>query len=173
VKKILLSVLLLSLLLGAGTKLFGDEYSTLTAEIDSLKSKNKALENNNTHTKELLKNYRNTLIKKNLKKAHLKLAQTSVNTIIPVGGSSVSVALTANDIHDYCQEVKEFRALEASISGSFDTELSKDENRLCNYDIQEELLHALDKYPQESGKWIKDQYKKIEDKYKKKMDKWF
>ena len=179
-KKVLLSVLLLSLLLGTGIKLFYDKCNTLTYEIDSLKLKNQALKNKNnsleTHnkqTREQMKNYRNALIEKKLKKAQLKLAQTSVSTIIPVGGSSVSVALTANDIHDYCQEVKEFKSLEASISGSFDTELSKDEKRLCDYDIQEELLHALDKYPHESEKWIKDQYKKIEDKTKKKMDKWF
>jgi hypothetical protein len=51
--------------------------------------------------------------------------------------------------------------LESSISGSFDIELSEDEKRLCAYDIQEELLHALDKYPQDFQKWIKDQYKKL------------
>ena len=179
-KKILLSVLLLSLLLGTGIKLFSDKYSTMTDEIDSLKSKNQALKNknksletHNTHTKEQMKNYRNTLIEKKLKKAKLKLAQASANTLIPLGGGSVSAALTANDIHNYCQEVKEFKALEASISGSFDTEVSEDEKRLCAYDIQEELLHALDKYPKDSEKWLKDQYKKIEDKAREKRDKWF
>lgn len=172
-KKILLSVLLLSLLLGTGIKLFYNKYNTLTNEIDSLKSKNQALETNKTHTKEQMKNYRKALIAKKLKKAKLKLAQASVNTIIPLGGSSVGAAFTANDIHDYCQEVKEFKALEASISSTSDTQLSEDEKRLCAYNIQEELLHALDKYPKNSEKWIKDQYKKIEDKAKKKMDKWF
>lgn len=179
-KKVLLSVLLLSLLLGTGIKFFYDKYSTLTSEINSLKSENQALENknkslerNNNHTKEQMKNYRNALIEKNLKKAKLKLLQASVSTIIPLGGSSVNTALTANDIHDYCQDVKEFKALETSIFRSFETELSEDEKRLCAYDIQKELLHALDKYPQDSEKWMKDQYKKIEDKAKKKMDKWF
>jgi len=180
VKKILLSVLLLSLLLGTGIKIFYDKCNTLTDKIDRLTSKNQALENknnsletHNTHTKEQMKNYRKALIEKKLKKAKLKLAQASISTIIPLGGSSVSAALTANDIHDYCQEVKEFKALEASISGSFDNELSEDEKRLCAYDIQEELLHALDKYPKDSEEWIKERYKKIEDKAKKKMDKWF
>ena len=179
-KKVLLSVLLLSLLLGTGIKLFYDKCSTLTYEINSLTSKNQVLENknksletHNTHTKNQMKNYRNTLIEENLKKAKLKLVQASVNALIPLGGSSVSTALTANDIHDYCQEVKEFKALEASIFGSFDNELFKDEKRLCAYDIQEELLHALDKYPKDSEKWMKERYKKIEDKAKKKMDKWF
>ncbi|PHS41073.1 MAG: hypothetical protein COB07_03515 [Sulfurovum sp.] len=172
-KKILLSVLLLSLLLGTGIKLFYDKYNTLTDEIASLRSKNQALEDNNRHTKEQMENYRNALIEKKLKKAKLKLAQASVNTIIPLGGSSLNALLTANDIRDYCQEVKEFKALEASISGSSDPELSEDEKHLCAYDIQKELLHALDKYPKDSEKWIKDQYKKIEDKAKEKMDKWF
>ena len=179
-KKVLLSVLLLSLLLGTGIKLFYDKCNTLTDEIDSLKSKNqmltnknRSLETNKTHTQEQMKNYRKTLVEKKLKKAKLKLAQASVSTIIPLGGSSINAAFTANDIYDYCQEVKEFNTLESSISGSFGTELSEDEKRLCAYDIQEELLHALDKYPQDSQKWIKDQYKKIEDKAKKKMDKWF
>ncbi len=166
--------------MGTGIKLFYDKCNTLTNEIDSLKSKNQALENknksletNNNHTKEQMKNYRNTLIEKKLKQAKFKLAQASVSTIIPLGGSSINAAFTTNDIHDYCQEVKAFKALEASISSSFDTELSEDEKRLCDYDIQEELLHALDKYPQDSQKWIKDQYKKIEDKARKKRDKWF
>ncbi len=179
-KKVLLSVLLLSLRLGTGIKLFYDKCTTLTYEINNLKSKNQALENKNksletnkTHTKEQMKNYRKVLVEKNLKKAKLKLAQASVSTIIPVGGSSVSAAFTANDIHDYCQDVKEFKTLEASIFGSFDNALSEDEKRLCAYDIQEELLHALDKYPQDSQKWIKDQYKKIEDKAREKRDKWF
>jgi len=180
VKKVLLSVLLLSLLLGTGVKLFYDKCNTLTYEINNLKLKNQALENknksletNHKHIKEKMKNYRNALIEKKLKKAKLKLAQASVSTIIPVGGSSVNAAFTANDFHDYCQEIKEFKALEASIFESFDHAPSEDEKRLCDYDIQEELLHALDKYPQDSQKWIKDQYKKIEDKAKIKMDKWF
>ena len=180
-KKVLLSVLvLLTLLLGTNTKPSCDKFSALEDEIRSLKLKNQALENQNesletqnNNYKEQMKKYKNALIAKKLKSAKLKLAQASVSTIIPLAGTTSIVALTYNDIRNYCQDVQEFKTLEASMFGTFDQEVTEDEKRLCKYDMQEELLPAIDQYPQDSKEWIKDKYKKIEDKTKQKIDKWF
>ena len=49
----------------------------------------------------------------------------------------------------------------------------KMKNAYVSYDMQEELLPAIDQYPQDSKEWIKDKYKKIEDNTKQKIDKWF
>jgi hypothetical protein len=174
VKKVLLSILvLLTLLLGTDTKPPYDKFSVLEDEIRSLKLKNKELETQNNNHKEQMKKYKNALVAKKLKRAKLKLAQASINTIIPLASTTSIVALTYNDIRDYCQDVQEFKALEASMFGTFDHEVTEDEKRLCKYDMQEELLPAIDQYPQDSKEWIKDKYKKIEDKTKQKIDKWF
>jgi len=172
--------LLLSLLLSTAANLTYNKFSTLEYEISSLKSENKALETQkrsletiNKHNKERINEYRNSLIAKKLKRAKLQLAQASIGTIIPLAGSTAIIALTANDIHNFCQDIQELKELETFMFGTFDHAASEDEKLLCTYDIQKELLHALDKYPKDSEKWMKDQYKKIEDKAKKKMDKWF
>lgn len=173
-KKVLLSALVgLTLLLGTNTKPPNDKFSALEDEIRSLKLKNKALETQNNNHKEQMKKYKSALIAKKLKQAKLKLAQASVSTIIPLAGTTSIGALTYNDIRDYCQDVQDFKAFEAPMFGTFDHEVSEEEKRLCRYDIQEELLPALNQYPQDSKEWIKNKYKKIEEQSKKKMDKWF
>jgi len=180
-KKVFISVLLfLSLLFSTDTKPSYDTFSVLEDEIHSLKLKNKelktlnkSLETQNNNNKEQMRKYRDALISKKLKKAKLKLTQASVSTIIPLAGTTSVMALTYNDIRDYCQDVQEFKAFEASLFGTFDQEVTEDEKRLCKYDMQKELLPDLDQYPQDSKEWIKDKYKKLEDKTKKKIDKWF
>lgn len=180
-KKVLLSgLVLLTLLLGTNTKPPCDKLSVLEDEIHRLKLKNQALKNQNesletqnNNYQEQMKKYKNALIAKKLKSAKLKLAQASVNTIIPLASTTSIVALTYNDIRNYCQDVQEFKALEASMFGTFDHEVTEDEKRLCKYNMQEELLPGIDQYPQDSKEWIKDKYKKIEDKSKHKIDKWF
>ena len=180
-KKVFISVLLfLSLLFSIDTKPPYDKFSVLEDEIRSLKLKNQALktlnislETQTNKNKEQMRQYKNTLITKKLKRAKLKLTQASVSTIMPLAGMTSVMALTYNDIRDYCQDVQEFKAFEASMFGTFDQEVTEDEKRLCKYDMQKELLPDLDQYPQDSKEWIKDKYKKLEDKTKKKIDKWF
>jgi hypothetical protein len=156
------------LLYGADTTSY-DELSVLQDEIRSLKLKNQNLEMQNIKHKEQIKKYRHALITKNLKKAKLKLTQASIGSIIPLAGKTSILALTYNDIRDYCMDIQELKALEASMFGTFNQEVSKEETLLCGYN-KEELLPALN---QDSKEWIKDKYEKIEDQAKEKMDKWF
>ena len=162
-------IMLLTFLIG--TEPFpSDNLSVLQDEIHSLKLKNKELAMQKKKYQEQIKKYRHTLIAKNLKRAKLKLTQASVGTIMPLSGTTSILALTYNDIRDYCKDIQEFKALEASIFGSFDQEVSDDEALLCSYTMKEDLLPGLN---EDSKEWIKDKYEKIEDQAKEKMDKWF
>lgn len=169
VKKGLLSVLVLLTFLLGTEPVPCDNLSVLQDEILSLKLKNKELAMQNNKYKEHIKTYKHTLIAKNLKRAKLKLTQASIGTIVPLAGTTSILALTYNDIRDYCKDIQELKALEASMFGTFDQEVSKDEALLCSYN-KEKLLPSLN---QDSKEWIKDKYKKIEDQTKEKIDKWF
>ena len=172
VKKGLLSVLVLLTFLLGTEPVSDDNLSVLQDEIRSLKLKNQELAMQNNKYKEDIKKYRHTLIAKNLKRAKLKLTQASIGTIVPLAGATSILALTYNDIRNYCKDIQDIKALEASMFGTFYQEVSEDETLLCsaNSNNKEELLPALN---QDSKEWIKDKYKKIEDQAKEKMDKWF
>jgi len=81
--------------------------------------------------------------------------------MIPVAGATAVVAFTANDIHNYCQDVKEFKELERSLFGTSDNEISEDEKMLCGYDVEKELLPSIKSYSADSTEWIVNGYNNI------------
>ena len=141
VYKYLITALFLLTVLGAGAKLIYDRFGDLNYEISSLKSinknliaKQKTLETKNKENKKKMKKHRKALIAKKLNRAKLKLAKAPVS-MIPMAGAAAVIAFTANDIHNYCQDVKEFKKFEASMFGALDNEVSEDEKILCGFDI--------------------------------------
>lgn len=160
-KKYLISVLLLFLLLlGTGAKLLYDKFSALNNEIISLKSKNKklvtekkSLETKNNNNKKRMRKHRNALIVKKKKRAQLKIYKAPLGTIPFIGAAAVA-GLVANDIHNSCEDIKEFKELEESMFGTFDHNVSEDEKFVCGYDIYNELLPALENSQKDFSEWI-------------------
>lgn len=144
---------------------------SLTSDLNTMKAKEKSYTEEKRQNKKTIRNYRQALIVKNLERAKLKLAKVPAELILGAGVSTT--VFTANDIHNYCQDVKEFRKLEVSLYDASDDEMSEDEKRLCAYDVDKELLPVLKNYSDDSADWIKEHYHDIRDDTDKLIDKWF
>jgi len=181
--KKLYSALFILFILSAGGAVYKintlkDEMSDLTLKIESLtsdlnatKARERSCTEKTLQNKERMKSHRQALIAKKLKSAKLKLAKVPADMILGTGVTTA--AFTANDIHVYCQDVKEFRELEVSLYGASDDEISEDEKKLCAYDAQKEFLPVLKNYSDDSADWIKEHYHDIKDDTDKLLDKWF
>ena len=145
---------------------------TLNLEKRKLLSKQQANENKKNKNKKRAKKHRKALIAKKLNRAKLKLAKAPAS-MVPVAGVAAVVAFTANDIHNYCLDIKEFRELEVSLFGSTDDEISEDEKILCGYDVEKELLPVLKSYSDDSTEWIVDGYNSIIEEAEQLIDEWF
>ena len=150
-RRTLISGLLISAVLGAGGMLYkigtlNQEIQDLTNKISSLKSANKKMaadhDAKKKNNKQKMKKHRKALIAKKLNRAKLKIVKAPAS-MVPVAGATAVIAFTANDIHNYCQDVKDFKELERSLFGSSNDELSDDEKILCGYDIEKELLPSI------------------------------
>ncbi len=148
------------------------QIGTLASDLNTTKARERSCTEKTRQNKKLMKSHRQALIAKKLQRAKLKLAKTAAG-LLPVTGVATEVVFTANDIHDYCKDVKEFRELEVSLYGASDKEISEDEKRLCAYDAQKELLPALKNYSDDSADWIKEHYHDIKEDTDKLIDKWF
>jgi DNA repair exonuclease SbcCD ATPase subunit len=143
----------------------------LTSDLNTMKAEEKSSTAEKRKNKMKIRSHRQALIAKKLKRAKLKLAKVPAELILGTGVTTA--AFTANDIHDYCQDVKEFRELEASLYGASEDEISEDEKKLCEYDVKKEFLPVLKNYSDDSADWIKEHYHDIRDDADKLIDKWF
>ena len=148
------------------------QIGTLTSELNTTKAKERSCTEKTLQNKKRMISHRQALTAKNLQRAKLKLAKTAAG-FLPVTGVATEAVFTANDIHQYCEDVKEFRELEVSLYGASEVEISEDEKRLCAYDAQKELLPALKDYSDDSADWIKEHYHDIKKDTDKLIDKWF
>ena len=143
--KFLVAALIMLSVIGAGGKLIYDELSTLKRMNTKLVAKQKSYETKSKNNKKRMKKHLTPLISKKLPRAKFKLANAPLK-MIPFVGTTAIVAATANYIHNYCQDIKEFKAFEGAMFGSLDDNVTKDEEQLCGFDIGEELLPLLENY---------------------------
>jgi hypothetical protein len=147
------------------------EIGSLTSDLDTMKTKEKSCIEEKRKNKKKMRSHRQALIAKKLKRDKLKLARLPAELIL--GAGVTTAAFTANDIHNDCQDVKEFRELEVSLYGTSEDEISEDEKRLCAYDVEKEFLPVLKNYSDDSADWIKEHYHDMRDDADKLIDKWF
>ena len=178
VKYFIIVSLLLSIF-SAGIKFIYDKFNSLNYELTILKAKNKKLISKqkdtykkNKSNKKKMREHRKALISKKLKRAKLKLAKAPAS-MLPFAGATAIVAFTVNDLHNYCQDIKEFKKVEALIFGPLDNEISEDEKVLCGFDVKKELLPAIKSYSKDSTNWIIEEYNIIIDDTNKKIDELF
>ena len=145
---------------------------SLTSDLNAMKAKERSLKEKKRKNKKKIRNHRNALIATKLNRAKLKIAKAPAS-MVPVAGVAAVVAFTAYDIHNYCQDVKEFRELEVSLFGSVDDKISEDEKMLCGYDVEQELLPVIKSYTDDSTAWIVDSYNVIIDDANTLIDEWF
>jgi len=143
--KFLVAALVLLSVIGTGGKLIYDEMVTLKRMNAKLVAKQKSYETKTKNNKKRMQKHRKALISKKLARAKFKLANAPLK-MIPFVGTTAIVAATANDIHNYCQDIKEFKAFEVTLFGSLDDNVTKDEEQLCGFDIGEDLLPLLENY---------------------------
>lgn len=161
--KSLIFFLILSLL-SFGAKFAYDKYMLLNAQILSLKTLNSALTRKQVGIKKRLKSRRGMLVKRKLKRAKYKIARAPAG-MVPFLGAGAIVGFTAYEINEYCEDIKEYKKFEESISGPLEDETTDEELLLCGLNVEESLLPELEKYGNSSKSWIVENYNDLKKRY--------
>lgn len=115
--------LTLSLLTGI-VKYSFESLNALKLQNIHLKVKNKALAKKNLNIKQKVKQRNKHLISQKIKRIKQKLAKASA-TAIPIVGNVASISITAYEVQQLCNDLKEYKEFEKDL---FEEDISKEES---------------------------------------------
>lgn len=109
----------------------------LTSKNQKLTKQNKRLVSQRTKAKKMVAEHRKKTIRRNMSRASKKMAKAS-GSMIPFAGITVIAVATADDIRDYCSDIKSIQELEHTLfDGNSST--SHKEAEYCHESVGKEI----------------------------------
>ncbi len=109
----------------------------LTSKNQKLVKQNKNLVSQRTKAKRMVAEHRKKTIRRNMSRASKKMAKAS-GSMIPFAGITVIAVATADDIKDYCSDIKDVQELESTLFGETTSRSSK-EIEYCHESVGKEI----------------------------------